>query len=91
MVTYQSILTDIANSLELELIIGRGTVDVLEGLVKAAEANASQGRDQSAKLILQAFKDLVKLAAGTLKLITGVAPQVLEGDAQSLISQLPQK
>jgi hypothetical protein len=85
--TFQSTLADIANSLALGLIDNAGIANALSSKIQAASSAASSGQNQTAGNVLNAF--LNQLNAQTGKHITGVAPQVLLEDANSVISQLP--
>ena len=88
--TFQSTLADIANSRKLGQVVGYGTAKLLEAFIEAAQRKTLQGRDRDANLILENFDTFVRLAATPLNLILGITPQLLEADARSLISQLPQ-
>jgi hypothetical protein len=87
--TFQSALADIANSLALGLIDNAGIANALASKIQAASSAASSGQTQAAGNILNAFQH--QLSAQSGKHITGVATQVLQEDADSLISQLPAK
>jgi hypothetical protein len=85
--TFDSTLADIANSLALDLIDNAGIANALSSKIQAASSAASSGQNQAAGNILHAFVN--QLSAQTGKHVTGVAPQILSEDADSLISQLP--
>lgn len=84
--TFQSTLGDIANSVTLEMIKNGGVAKLLSDFVEAASLAASKGDNLAAKIILEFFEVLVNAFNGTE--IIGVAPQVLQADGSSLISQL---
>lgn len=83
--TFESTLADIDNSQALGLINDSGVAQSLEEQINAAQVAASRDQTKVEKNILEAFEHLV--SAQTAKHITGVAPQVLQADAQSLLSQ----
>jgi hypothetical protein len=85
--TFDSTLADINNSSLLGLINNVGMATALTSKIRAAQFAVSSGQNQTAKNILQAFQN--EVSAQTDKHITGVAPQVFQEDADSLISQLP--
>jgi hypothetical protein len=58
----------------------------LSSKIQAASAAASSGQNQAAGNILNAFLNQLSAQAG--KHVTGVAPQILLEDAESLISQV---
>lgn len=79
--TFASTLADINNSLQLGLIDNAGIANSLSQKIQAARDATGPARNN----ILNAFKNEVNAQAG--KHITGMAPQVLLQDADSLISQ----
>ena len=83
MATYQSTIADINNSLALGLIDNAGIANSLTTKIQAA---ASASNSKAASGVLGAFEN--EVSAQTGKHITGIAPQVLQTDAASLISQL---
>jgi hypothetical protein len=85
--TFPSALADISNSLQLGLIGNGGIANALSSKINAASDAATGGDSKTASNVLNAFKNLV--SAQTDKHITGIAPQVLQEDTDSLISQLP--
>jgi hypothetical protein len=84
--SFQSALADISNGLELGLIDNAGIAAALTEKINAAQAAANAGQNQTAVSILNAFNNQLSAQAG--KHINGIAPQVLQEDANSLISQL---
>jgi hypothetical protein len=78
--TFVGILADINNSLQLGLINNQGIATSLSQEIQAAQSATGTTRNN----ILSAFKSEVNAQAG--KSITGIAPQVLLSDANSLIS-----
>lgn len=84
-VTFQSTLADIANSLAFGLINNGGIANALSSKIQAAQSAAAAGQYQTAVNILGAFENQVHAQTG--KHITGIAPQVFLADATSLISQ----
>lgn len=85
--TFQSTLADISNSEQLGLIDNAGIANALTSKIQAAQSAATTGQRQTAINILGAFEN--QLSAQTGKHVIGVAPQVLQEDAASLISQIP--
>lgn len=85
--SFASATADITNSLQLGLIDNAGIANALSSKIRAAAAAVAEGEDDDAREVLKAFKHQVSAQTG--KHITGVAPQVLQEDADSLISQLP--
>ncbi len=81
--TFQSAVADINNALELGLIDNAGIANSLSQKIQAAQTATGPARNN----ILNAFKNDVNAQTG--KHITGVAPQVLLQDADSLISRNP--
>jgi hypothetical protein len=79
--TFQSTLADISNALQLGLIDNQDIANSLSEQIQAAQTATSPARNN----ILNAFKNLVNAQSGNH--ITGIAPQVLLQDADSLISQ----
>jgi len=84
--TFQSTLDDINNSLKLELIDNGGIANSLLQKIQSARDAAARGQTQAAWNMLVAFKNEVNAQTG--KRLTGIAPQVLLQDADSLLSQL---
>ena len=81
--SFTSTLSDINNSLQLGLIDNEGIANALSAKIEAASDALVRG-DQSTTLnVLHAFKNQVSAQAG--KHITGIAPQVLQDDADSLL------
>jgi hypothetical protein len=85
MATFASTLADIANSLQLALMDNSGIANALSAKLNAASTAATNGDHVTASNILNAFKNQVSAQTG--KHIIGVAPQVLQEDADSLIHQ----
>jgi hypothetical protein len=85
--TFQSTLANIANSLRLGLIDNAGIANSLTRKIQAAAGAVAEHENDDARETLNAFKH--EVSAQTGKHITGIAPQVLQEDADSLISQLP--
>ena len=85
--TFQSTLADITNSLALGLIDNAGIANALSQKIQAASGATAEHESDDAREVLNAFKHQVNALTG--KHITGVAPQVLLEDADSLLSQLP--
>ena len=85
-VTFQNALADISNSVQLGLIDNPGTANALASKIEAAQSAAARGENQTAVNILQAFQNQVNAQTG--KHISGIAPQVLNEDASSIVSQL---
>ena len=81
--TFQSTLADISNSLQIGLIDNHGIANSLSMKIKAASNATGPAKSN----ILNAFKNEVNAQSG--KHISGVAPDLLLEDADSLISQLP--
>ena len=79
--TFQSTLADINNSLKLGLIDNGGIANSLSHKIQAAENASGPARNN----VLNAFKNEVN--AQSDKHITGIAPQVLLADANSLRGQ----
>jgi hypothetical protein len=84
--TFASTLGDIANSLAIGLIDNSGIAGSLSSKIQAAQSATAGGQNRAAVNILKSFMN--ELSAQTGKHITGVAPQVLQDDAASLITQL---
>jgi hypothetical protein len=84
--TFQSALGDIANALQLGLIDNAGIANALLSKIQAASDAASRGEKGTAANDLNAFENLV--SAQTSKHVTGVAPQILTEDGNSLLTQL---
>lgn len=84
--TFQSTLSDITNSLALRLIDNAGIANALSAKIGAASNAAAGGDSATASNVLNSFKNQVNAQTG--KHITGIVPQVLREDADSLISQL---
>jgi hypothetical protein len=84
--SFQSTLADIANSLQLALIDNAGIANSLTRKINSADSAVAEHENDDAKEAMNAFKH--EVSAQTGKHITGVAPQVLQEDADSLISQL---
>jgi hypothetical protein len=80
-VTFSSTFADINNALQLGLIDNAGIANSLSQQIQAAQTATGPASNN----ILNAFKSLVNAQSG--KHITGIAPQVLLQDADSLISQ----
>lgn len=85
--TFTSTLADITNSLQLGLIDNAGIANALRNKIQEAAQAAAEHESDDAREVLNAFKNQVRAQTG--KHITGVMPQVLLQDANSLISQLP--
>jgi len=85
--TFASTLADISNSLALGLIDNQGIANALSSKINAASAAAGRGDYNTAVNNLNAFLNQVNAQAG--KHITGITPQVLLSDANSLIAQMP--
>jgi len=84
--SFQSTLADISNSLALGLIDNPGIANALSAKIREAASATAEHETNDAKEALNAFKHQVKAQTG--KHITGIAPQVLQEDADSLISNL---
>jgi hypothetical protein len=84
--TFDSTLADISNSLQLGLIDSAGVANSLSSKIQAAAAAQAQGQTQTIRNILTAFKN--EVSAQTTKHVNGIAPQVLQEDADSLDSQI---
>jgi hypothetical protein len=84
--TFQSTLADISNALQLGLIDETGIATALSSKLEAAETALARGQSKTARNILAAFKNQV--GAQATKHITGVVPQILLEDADSLISKV---
>ena len=84
--SFQSTLADIANSLQLGLIANAGIANALSSKIRTAASAVAEHESDDAKEVLKAFKRQVTAQTG--KSITGVAPQMLQEDANSLLSQL---
>jgi hypothetical protein len=85
--TFKTTLADVANSLQLGLIDNAGVANGLSSKLRAAASALAQHESDDAREVLNAFKNQVTAQSG--KHITGVAPQVLLEDADSLLSELP--
>jgi len=85
----QTALADITNSLQLGLIDNTGIANSLTRKIQAAASAAAEHENDDAREVLNAFKHEVSAQHG--KHITGIAAQVLQEDADSLISQLPKE
>jgi hypothetical protein len=83
--TFASTLADISNSLQLGMIRNKATATLLSDAIVAA----SKANGRLRKTILEGFVAAVKLLSDSQKLITGSAPQVLENDGNSLLTQNP--
>lgn len=83
--TFQSTLEDISNSRQLGLM-SAGIAQELSSSVQTASLAASQGNNKGAEVALGFFEQQVTALSGTS--ITGIAPQVLQADATSLLTQL---
>lgn len=90
MASFQTTLADISNSLALGLIKNSAVAKVLSGIIDATSDAAAHGNKLLEKILLNGFRDTVNLLASKRggQLITGLAPEVLLGDANSLLSQL---
>ncbi len=77
MVTFQSVLDDINNSLQLGPIDNAGIANSL-----SSKINAASGGDKN---VLTAFINEVTAQVGVH--IIGIAPQILVNDANSLLAQ----
>jgi hypothetical protein len=84
--SFANTLADIANSLALGLIDNAGIADALSGKINAATQALAVSDIPDAIGALQAFNNQVNAQTG--KHLTGVAPQILHQDANSLLSQL---
>lgn len=84
--TFQSTLSDIANSAQFGLIDDQGIANALSSKIAAASSAAASGDTDTAKNVLGAF--LNQLNAQNGKHINGIALQVLREDAASLIAQV---
>jgi hypothetical protein len=80
-VSFQSTFADIDTSLQLGLIDNSGIANSLSEKIEAAQNANGPARNN----ILNAFKNEVNVQSG--KHITGIAPQVLLQDGDSLIAQ----
>jgi hypothetical protein len=88
-VTFATVLADVSNSLAAGLIGDRIVADILTDALKLAEWGANQnnvGGSDVERIALGVFRQVVNEQNN--KQITGLAPQVLLGDASSLISQI---
>lgn len=88
-VTFATGLADVSNSLAAGLIGDRIVADILTGALKLAEWGANQnnlGGSDVERFALDVFRQLVNEQSG--KQITGLAPEVLQADAASLVSQI---
>lgn len=85
--TFQSTIADLSNSFQLGLIDNSGIAKSLSRKISAAASAAARGESTTASNILGAFK--AEVSAQTGKHITGIAPQMLEEDASSIIGHLP--
>jgi hypothetical protein len=84
--TFTGMNADIINGLTLGLISNNGIANSLMSKIQAASAAAERGQNETAVNILGAFENEVSVQ--TSKHLIGIAPQVLQEDAASLISQL---
>jgi hypothetical protein len=84
--TFQSTLDDIRHMLVLDLIDSKGIAKALSSYINAASAAAAGGDKKTAENFLNAF--IRQVNARTGKYISGVAPQLLLADANSLLDQL---
>lgn len=85
--SFQSTLADIANSLALGLIDNAGIANALTQKINEAASAVKEHESDDAREALNSFKHQVSTQSG--KHITGVAPQVLLEDTDSLVSQIP--
>jgi hypothetical protein len=85
--TFASTLADIATSVAVGLIDNAGIADALGEKINEAASAAAEGESDDAREVLHAFEAQISAQAG--KHITGIAPQILEEDADFLISSLP--
>lgn len=83
--TFASTLADIGNSLQLSFIDNAGIAMALSAKIDAAADAVGRGDKAAALNVLNSFKNQVSAQSG--KHITGIAPQVLQEDADSLIGQ----
>jgi hypothetical protein len=84
--SFESTLADINNSVLVGLIDNGGIANSLTSKIEGAQSAANAGQNQTAVNILNAFGNELNAQAG--KHINGIAPQVLQEDVNSLISQL---
>ena len=84
--TFQGTLDDIRYMLTLDLIDNKGLAKALSSNINAASTAAARGDKKAAENFLNAFVNQVNAQTG--KHISGVAPQLLLGDANSLLDQL---
>jgi hypothetical protein len=91
--TFQSTLADISDGFALGLIKNQSVVNVLSSDINAAADAADRGDFVSEKNYLNTFVSHLNFWSSTDHAtggqITGVAPQVLINDANSLLSQIP--
>jgi len=86
-VTFQTTLDDISNSLRLDFIEGSRLADHLSDTIEHAAEESAEGEVRAARRSLKRFKREVN--AQTPKNIKAFAAQVLLGDVDSLLAQLP--
>ena len=84
--TFQGTLEDIRFMLALDLIDSKGIAKALSSNINAASNAAAGGDRETAENFLNAFISQVNAQTG--KHISGVAPQLLLADANSLLGQL---
>jgi hypothetical protein len=86
--TYASTILDVKNGLQLKLIANQELVNLLTGLIQSANVEQEAGRIDAAKSLLDLCLFSVNVSQ-KFNLITGVEPQLLVGDVNSLKTQLP--
>ncbi len=85
LVTFDSTLADIDNSLQIGLIDNAGIANALSSKIQVAQAASLRGNNKTAINVLNAFQNSVFAQTGNH--ITGVAPQVLLEDVAFLVAQ----
>jgi Leucine-rich repeat (LRR) protein len=85
--TFDSMLQDIQNSLQLGLIKNKGIAQSLSSKIQAAAKATAKGDSKTCRNILNAFKN--DIHAQTSKHIDALAAQVLLEDVNSLLTQNP--
>jgi hypothetical protein len=86
-VTFQSTLGEISNSLQLDLINRVRIADRLSDKIEEAAEKAAKNETEEAREILREFKD--EVSDRTPRDIKEIAAQILLEDADSLLGQLP--
>jgi hypothetical protein len=85
--TFESTLADISNGLQLDLISREVIASHLSKKIEQAARDAAEGDTEEARETLIEFKEEVR--DRTPKTIKAIASQILLGDADSLLGQLP--